>query len=1181
MENLENIGLDCPCYDFGDCSTPTFDIGEFFPIGANNGKLTITVNGEVVAEFYADQSEDTTANIDLSGYTTSEDLEEAKQELEAKIDDKASISELEDEADIREEENNRLSDEIDQLGEELNSEVNARTQADIALGNRIDLKADITALTAETTNRENADIELQSQIDAITSQSDVVDIVGTYAELQAYDTSSLGDNDIVKVLTDSTHDNAPSYFRWNKTAQTWSYVGSESVAYTKAEADDRFVPKTRTINNKALSENITLTTNDLANDSGYLTEADLTDYVKNTDYSTATKAGVVRDANCFLTSDTNGGAYAEEMTYATYANASDYNFVGKGTLENVLNGRKYLMPEFVQELPATGADNKLYLTPAEEQPDVEKNVSGKEIEITDASEGDLIDWQLKGDTEQASYTGSNLLDPYGRYTSGTTTTLGGVTVTFNDDQSFTFNGKMTSNNVEFLGNNNNQQIVVDGSKTYSAEIEVIGGNISVIGDGQFAYECRYNNGQGVYYRASRITGARQTIMLDTSNTEYITRVRFYANVTGNPANAPIFNNFRIKVTIHEQDKPSLEPFVGGTASPNPDYPQEVKTVTGRNTVSVVGKNLYDSVKYPFVTNVAYNASGKVNWAGYSGIEEYLPVEPNTTYTFSNANNYKIHYGLQYNDTNKQQISVVTNDVTTFTTPANCYFIRFAVQHSDAPTNVQLEKGSSKTSYQPYSGQEVEVNLGKNLFYLYELSQATLDGLTFTPNSDNTLTITGTSTRTSGNTLYMLNNSDSAWKYSESEYHFKAGTYTISSNVDGDWNNGLGITAYKKDGTRIMFGDSGIDTDYAYRNHPITFTSDQDFSLTLRFVVSYGKSWNSTVGFQIERGDKATSYAEYFEPIELCKLGDYQDRIYKDGGTWKIEKKVGKAVINSLNAGSAYGINTALANTTRVLINQCLPSVPSNSIDARLACLSNNFVNKITPTGGSNWGQDIEGFFIDSNDAGTLQGVVFRGLKSTIGTTDTDVETWLNANSPKFYYVLYTPTTTTITYQPLIDQLNELETLTTQKGYNAVSTDTPTVQPFLDFTYFRPDPTVTKDEWLWIENHYEQLGGERRYTHNMSVNHNTAQGHWDYVFTIVGKEASHYTQLAQVAYYLFREHAGLTIPVSGTYTEGNDVYILTKITASSLSQVTIEMRKLSDGSVRNISTGAVPVQDTIS
>ena len=144
-------------------------------------------------------------------------------------------------------------------------------------------------VSTEATNRENADEALQDQIDALTGKSDVVDIVGTYQDLLNYDTSTLGENDIVKVLNDSTHDNAMTYYRW--LLNTWNYVGSEGSFYTKAESDLRYTPQTRTVNGKPLSSNITLdytdvgalsdTTNipsktsDLTNDSGFITSSAL------------------------------------------------------------------------------------------------------------------------------------------------------------------------------------------------------------------------------------------------------------------------------------------------------------------------------------------------------------------------------------------------------------------------------------------------------------------------------------------------------------------------------------------------------------------------------------------------------------------------------------------------------------------------------------------------------------------------------------------------------------------------------------------------------------------------------------------------------------------------------------------------------------------------------------------
>lgn len=120
-----------------------------------------------------------------------------------------------------------------------------------------------TLIATEAETRDAADLNLQGQIDAISSASDVVDVVGTYAELQAYDTSKLSDNDIVKVLTDETHDDAISYYRWNDTTNAFTYIGSQGPFYTKSETDATFVPQTRTINGKGLNSDVVITAADV------------------------------------------------------------------------------------------------------------------------------------------------------------------------------------------------------------------------------------------------------------------------------------------------------------------------------------------------------------------------------------------------------------------------------------------------------------------------------------------------------------------------------------------------------------------------------------------------------------------------------------------------------------------------------------------------------------------------------------------------------------------------------------------------------------------------------------------------------------------------------------------------------------------------------------------------------
>lgn len=143
----------------------------------------------------------------------------------------------------------------------------AITTSTSTINARIDSEVDDlnSAIITEASTRENADNALQSQIDAITASSDVVDIVGTYEELQAYDTSHLQNNDIVKVLSDESRNYETTYYRWVITdgAGAWSFIGAEGPYYTKSEADSEFVPQTRYINNYPLSDNIYLTASDV------------------------------------------------------------------------------------------------------------------------------------------------------------------------------------------------------------------------------------------------------------------------------------------------------------------------------------------------------------------------------------------------------------------------------------------------------------------------------------------------------------------------------------------------------------------------------------------------------------------------------------------------------------------------------------------------------------------------------------------------------------------------------------------------------------------------------------------------------------------------------------------------------------------------------------------------------
>lgn len=141
-----------------------------------------------------------------------------------------------------------------------------------------------SAIEMETQNREAADNNLQSQIDGITASSDVKDIVGTYAELQDYDTSTLGDNDIIKVLQDESHSNETTYYRWSTSTETFTLIGEEGPYYTKSQTDTLLnakanisslstVATTGSYSDLTNTPSIPTKTSDLTNDSDFVSDA--------------------------------------------------------------------------------------------------------------------------------------------------------------------------------------------------------------------------------------------------------------------------------------------------------------------------------------------------------------------------------------------------------------------------------------------------------------------------------------------------------------------------------------------------------------------------------------------------------------------------------------------------------------------------------------------------------------------------------------------------------------------------------------------------------------------------------------------------------------------------------------------------------------------------------------------
>ena len=103
-------------------------------------------------------------------------------------------------------------------------------------------------INTEISNRQTADSNLQSQIDAITSSSDVVDVVATKADLNSYDKSKLTDKDIIKVLKDESQSDKTTYYRFDNSTSSFTLIGGVGPYYTQSEVDTKINDVTSTLN---------------------------------------------------------------------------------------------------------------------------------------------------------------------------------------------------------------------------------------------------------------------------------------------------------------------------------------------------------------------------------------------------------------------------------------------------------------------------------------------------------------------------------------------------------------------------------------------------------------------------------------------------------------------------------------------------------------------------------------------------------------------------------------------------------------------------------------------------------------------------------------------------------------------------------------------------------------------
>jgi len=142
-------------------------------------------------------------------------------------------------------------------------------------------------------------------------------------------------------------------------------------------------------------------------------------------------------------------------------------------------------------------------------------------------------------------------------------------------------------------------------------------------------------------------------------------------------------------------------------NPSPDSPQDVNNVSGYNEINICGKNLFD--KDNIISGYRLDGSGNPSSSANNEFtSDFIPVESGTTYIRSYGN-ISAYTRTCFYDKNKSFVSK-NDDSQSFTIPSNVKYIRFSEYLSKLDT-MQLEQGSSVTSYTVHQGNNFEINLG--------------------------------------------------------------------------------------------------------------------------------------------------------------------------------------------------------------------------------------------------------------------------------------------------------------------------------------------------------------------------------------------------------------------------------------------------------------------------------------
>jgi hypothetical protein len=489
----------------------------------------------------------------------------------------------------------------------------------------------------------------------------------------------------------------------------------------------------------------------------------------------------------------------------------------------------------------------------------------------------VVKFSLDGKTEQKTYTGKNILD----YVSNLKASSDGLTSVINDDGSITTSGKPSSNYRTILNSINIIDFLEDG-ETYTFSQSKANDKLYM------QMNAKKKDGTYSYYSLNDSTKSKQEIIVNKSIYETYT-LNIQTGLTSDWGDSPLtITNKYMLCKGTDTAATSFETYVGGQASPNPDYPQEIKNIKGVENIWFGGESTTNNgITFTKNNDGSYDITGTA-------------IASADCINLVNIANAKLKNGINYN----LSINKLTNEKVSILTEAyienwDSHVIGPLITSTTLSTNkiINIKDNITRVRYviRVEKGQTVNI---KGLKIQLEEGTVVHD---FVPNGSNYLKLVDRTENLIGldNKQYRVN--------------LKKGDKILAVN-NGTTN--LNLNLYTN------YGDTA-------RNDFFTIAANSQRSIVIANdsrAIAWGGTLNNIAW--VVKGDKFIPYEPYksqtinidLKDNELCsdKEQTLKDELVIENGRAKINKKFGEYIFTGNETFSFADSNARIKTDSNLL-----------------------------------------------------------------------------------------------------------------------------------------------------------------------------------------------------------------------------------------------------------------------